>query len=231
MNNWILWLFLGAWIIGPLIASAGTFYKLLISWRVPTTWISALPTQGFVEVLGRVRSDPIKSLLNQSDCAYWQFEVKEYQSGGKGGGRWKTIHKQSSGSLLIDDMTGRVQILEGNPAIITNYETVLEKPDAKTKAFLENHDIKTKGFLGFDKRLRVYERLVSPTDEILILGKAQKNTTPTTISGIDIVPFVISNMGRAQTNKTLLIQAVRPMILPYLVGIGFLIFYLYIMFK
>jgi hypothetical protein len=107
MNNWFFWLFIGmVWlVVGPLISSAGTFQKFFLGWRDPISWISTLPSQGWVEVTGKVKRNPIESLLSRSYCAYWQLEVQEYQSGNKGGGRWRTIYKSSSGEIEVDDMT------------------------------------------------------------------------------------------------------------------------------
>jgi hypothetical protein len=227
MNNWFLWLVIGMAIVGPLIYSAGTLWKLFLGWRVPITWISALPGQGWVEVIGRAKGNTIKSLLNQSDCAYWQLEVKEYQSGGRGSGRWRTVHKTSSGELEVDDMTGRIKIQDQNSDVVVNNESVLENLDEATKTSLLNLGIKTKGFLGFNKRMRVYERLIAPDEEILVLGKIQKSESAISISAGSIVPLVISNFNKPEMMKTLFWRSVRPMIIPYLIGLAFLAFFIY----
>ncbi|NJD60496.1 MAG: hypothetical protein C3F13_13360 [Anaerolineales bacterium] len=227
MQNWFIWLFIIFALIGPLIYSATTLRNFFISLRIPTTWISALPGKGWVEVTGRIHGEPIKSLLRKADCAYWQLEVQEYQSGNRGGGRWRSIYKKSSGSFLVDDMTGRIKIQEGKPALVMNNEYLLDKLDESTRELLESIGVKTKGFLNFDKRLRVFERLIAPDEEILVLGRLQKSEVPVSISGNEIVPQVISNMNRAEMNKALFNQAVRPMLLPYLVVMAFIIFFLY----
>jgi hypothetical protein len=227
MNNLIFWVFIGTAVIGPLIYLAGTLRKLFLGWRVPITWISALPSQGWVAVTGRVRGNPIKSLFSQSDCAYWQLEVQEYQSGGRGGGRWRTVHKSSSGEMEVDDMTGRIKILDNNSDLLVNNESVQEKLDETTKTSLQNLGIKTKGFLGFNKRMRVYERLIAPDEEILVLGKARMNEGAISMSAGSIVPLVISNFSKPETLKTLFVRSVRPIIIPYLIGLAFLIFFIY----
>ena len=76
---------------------------------------------------GKVKGDPIKSLFSKSDCAYWQLEVQQYQSGGKGGGRWRTVHKQSAGGIEVDDMTGRIKIKDQNSDLVLNNESVVGK--------------------------------------------------------------------------------------------------------
>ncbi len=227
MENWIIWLIIGGWIVGPLIFSAGSLRKLFLGWRVPITWISALPHQGWVEVTGKVKGNLIKSRLNQSDCAYWQLEVQEYQSSGRGGGRWKTVHKSSSGDIEVDDMTGRIKIRDRNSDLVVKNQSVLENPDETTKTALQNLGVKTKGFLGFNKRMRVYERLIAPEEEILVLGKLEKSESAISISAGSIAPLVMSNYSKLEMMKALFWRAVRPLIIPYLVGLIFLVVFIY----
>lgn len=227
MDNWFFWLIIAGALVSPLIYSAGTMWKLFLGWRIPITWISALPGQGWVEVTGRAKGALIKSLINQSDCAYWQLEVKEYQSSGKGGGRWRTVHKQSSGNLEVDDMTGRIKIQDSNSDVLTNNKSVMENLDEATKISLQNLGIKTKGFLGFNRKLQVYERLIAPDEEILVLGKLQKSESTISIAPGSIAPLVISNLSKPETMKALFWRSVRPVIVPYLIGLAFLAFFIY----
>ena len=83
--------------------------------------------------------------------------------------------------------------------------------------FLENLGIKTKGFLGFNPRLRVYERLITPEEEILVLGKLEKGEGAISMSAGAIVPLVISNLSKPEMMKTLFWRSARPMIIPYLI--------------
>jgi hypothetical protein len=227
MNNWIIWIFIGMWIVGPLIYSAGSFRKLFLGWRVPITWISALPGQGWIEVTGKVRGNPIKSWLHHSDCAYWQLEVQEYQSSGRGGGRWRTIHKSSSGEMEVDDMTGRIKIQDRNTDLVVNNESLMEKLDDSTIASLQSLGIKTKGFLGFNKRMRIYERLIAPDEEILVLGTVQKSDGVISMAAGSIVPLVISSFSKPEMIKALFWRSVRPIIIPYAIGLIFLAFFIY----
>jgi hypothetical protein len=231
MDNLFLWLIIGSAIIGPLVYSAGTIRKLFLSWRFPITWISALPGQGWVQVTGKVKGDPIKSIFSKSDCAYWQLEVQQYQSGGKGGGRWRTVHKESVGSIEVDDMTVRIKIKDQNTDLVLNNESVEEKPDEDTKMFLENLGIRTKGFLGFNTRLRVYERLIIPDEEILVLGKVNKGEGAISTSAGAIVPLIISNLSKPEMMKTLLWRTARPVIIPYLLGLAFLVYFIFMTFR
>ncbi len=230
MNNWIFWLFIIGGILSPLLFSARSIWNILLGWRIPTTWISALPSQGWVQIVGRIKGEAVKSWLKNSECAYWQLEVKEYQSGGRGGGRWKTVHKESSGPFEVDDMTGRINIqTTGNADLVLNNEAAIENLDDPTKAKLESIGIKTKGFLGFKKKLRVYEQLIAPGEEILVLGKFQKNPEMISISGGSITPLVISNLSKGEMLKTYSWRTIRPLIIPYLFSFAFIAFLIYTM--
>jgi hypothetical protein len=224
MDIWIFWIVLILALIVPPIIAAGSLRKLIIGWRTPTTWISALPGQGWVEVLGRVRGEPLKSSLSKTDCSYWQLEVQEFQQRGRGGGHWSTILRSSSGGFLVDDMTGRIQVTDGKVSLITNNEDLRDNSDPAIEDFLVRLGIKTTGFLGFKKRLRIYERWVAPQEEILVLGRLQKSTAPITIIGNDIQPLVLSNYSRQELNKSLFWQAAQPMLIGYLIGIAVLVF-------
>jgi hypothetical protein len=225
MNNMIVLLIIGLGVLIPIIVSIGALRKFFISLRVPTTWISALPGQGWVEVLGRIRGEPIKSPFKKLDCAYWQLEIQEYQNRGRGGGSWTTIRRELSGPFIIDDMTGRIEVQDGKATMVTNNQTVTDASNPDLLNFLEDQGIKTTGFLGFHKKLRLHERRVAPDEEILVLGRLQKSMAPVTISGNYLVPLVISNQGRSAMNKALLIQAIQPVAISLLVVISIAGFY------
>jgi hypothetical protein len=227
MDNLIFWLIIIGGILSPLLFSARAIRNLFLGWRIPITRISALPSKGWVEVIGRVKGEPITSLLSNSECAYWQLEVKEHQSGGRGGGRWRTIYKNTSGAFEVDDMTGKIQIQDEGADFVLNNETTLNHLDDQIKAKLENLGVKTRGFLGFNKKLRVHERLIDPGEEIIVLGKVLKSEG--LISGGSINPLLISNMTKAEMLKKYIWQIARIMIIPFLIGLAFLGFYLYTM--
>jgi hypothetical protein len=231
INYWFLWLIILMGILSPLIYSAGTIRKLFLGWRTPTTWISALPSQGWVEVIGKVKGNPIQSLFTKTECAYWQLEVKEYHSSGRGGGRWRTVHKETSGPFEVDDLTGRIKILEGNTDLVLDRESVVENLSEQDKTLVEGLGIKTKGLLGFNKKMRVVERLVDPEAEILVLGRIQKSEGLISISGSSIIPQIISNLSKSEMLKTYFWRSIRTMILPYLIGVVFLVFYIYMIMR
>ena len=228
MENWMFWLFILGAVFSPFVYLAGTLWNLFLTWRTPTTAIGSIPGPGWVEVKGRIRGEPVTSRLSQTACAFWQLEIKEHQGSGRGGGRWRTVHKESSGPFEVDDLTGRVNI-EGTekPDLVLSQETVQDKLDDVTREKLEAIGVKTKGFLGISRKLRVSERMIAPGEEILVLGKFQKDPQAISSSSGAITPSVISNMGKTETLKTYFWRSVKPMLIPYLLSLAFLAFFIY----
>ena len=217
MNQWIIWIIAGVFLLAPWVISAKTIRNLLISLRLPISWISALPYQGWGEVRGRIRGNTVRNPIDQSDCAFYQLEVKEYRSHGKGGS-WRTIYKEMSAPFEIDDMTGRIKVQKSNAQVVVRNDLRL-KVDSARRMTLENLGINTKGLFGFDKRLRVYLRLIAPGEEILVVGKIVNLAGGISISGKETVPIIISDLTRSELLKRLAWQAVKPMIITYLVGL------------
>ncbi len=220
----ILGVIVAAWIIGVLIISGRFILILLLSWRIPVTWISSLPSQGWVSVLGKARGSTLQSAFSKSPCSYWQLEIKEYRSGKNGG--WRTIHKESSGSFEVDDMTGRIKVQDRNSNLVVNTELEQNQLDPPTRSFLENIGITTKGFFGFDKRLRVYERIIAPDAEVFVLGKMRKEENPTTFSAGTVDPTVISNLGKEEMVREVVRRAIRSMLVPAIIGLMITLFFL-----
>jgi hypothetical protein len=217
MNQWIIWIIAGVFLLAPWVISAKTIRNLLISLRLPISWISALPYQGWGEVRGSIRGNTVRNPIDQSDCAFYQLEVKEYRSHGKGGS-WRTIYKEMSAPFEIDDMTGRIKVQKSNAQVVVRNDLRL-KVDSARRMTLENLGINTKGLFGFDKRLRVYLRLIAPGEEILVVGKIVNLAGGISISGKETVPIIISDLTRSELLKRLAWQAVKPMIITYLVGL------------
>jgi hypothetical protein len=125
-------------------------------------------------------------------------------------------------------MTGRIKVKDQNSDLVLNNESVVDKLDDGTKMLLENLGVRTKGFLGFNPRLRVYERLLELQEEILVLGKLEKSESAISISAGAIVPLIISNLSKPEMIKTMFWRSVRSMIVPYLFGFAFLAYFIYI---
>jgi hypothetical protein len=107
----------------------------------------------------------------------------------------------------------------------------LENLDETTKTSLQKLGIKTKNFFGFNRKLRVFERLLAPEEEILVLGKLQMSEGAISITPGSIDPLVISNLSKPEMMKALFWRSVRPVIIPYLIGLAFLLFFIYSVLK
>lgn len=231
MEGWFFWLIIISAILGPLVFSARVIRNLALLWRIPVTSISTIPGQGWVQVAGKVKGEPVQSWLEQTECIFWNLEVKEYRSRGKSGRNWETVHQESSGSFEVDDLTGRIKVQPINCDFVLNDETVLENLDDSLKTKLEALGVKTKGFMGFGKRLRLHQRCLTQGEEIWVLGKFQKDPQVISISGGSIEPYVISNLGRGEMLKKYLRRNALPLVMPLLMGLALAIFYLFVLSK
>lgn len=229
MNNWFFWLIILMGVLGPLFYLAGTVWKLFLGWRTPTILISALPGKGWVQVVGRGRGEAVKSPLSKTECTYWNLDVQEYH-GGRGGG-WRSAHKESSGPFDLSDITGRINIQNGDIDFFLDNESVITNLGIPERALVEGFGIKTKGFLGIDKKLRVYERIITPEKEITVLGRIQKAEGEISISGGSIIPELISNMSKGNMLKAIFWRDIRPRLIPLAMGLIFFGFYLYTILK
>ncbi len=223
MDTWIFWIVVIGCIMAPLIISAKTIRNLLISLRFPTSQISTLPEKGWVQVKGRIRGEAIKSPIDQVNCSFYQVEVKEYRSYGKGG-NWHTLLKETSGPFELDDMTGRVKVLKSNPQVVVKNDGAM-KVDDEIRSALKNLGITTTGMLGFNKRLRVYQRLVTPGEEVLVVGKIRQSEQGISISGRRLSPIIISSMDRAGMYRVFVWGMAKLAIIFYLVAAIFIVVY------
>ena len=151
--------------------------------------------------------------------------MQEYRDG-RGGG-WRSVHKESSGPFELNDMTGRINIQNGDNDFFLDNEVVITKLDLPERAFVEGLGIKTKGFLGFDKKIRIYERIITPEQEITVLGRIQKAEGQISFSGGSIIPELISNLSKGKILKAIFWRDIRPRLVPLAMGLIFLVFYLY----
>ncbi len=176
-----------------LAISIPSIIKIVRIWRTPTTWISALPPEGPVEVMGKVGEKTILSPVTKTACAAYMLEVQQYKrSRNSAGGR--TISKtRSKEPIDIDDETGDVQSDPSGAELMVSGESFDDTLDAEQKAALESLGIKTTGFLGFEKTLRVIEHLVLPQQEIYVIGMLQPGLGKKRIAGEGSIPLIISD--------------------------------------
>lgn len=183
----------------------------------PTEYISELPSEGKVEVVGKTEHKIISSLLTQRECVLWQIVVQElWVSDGQHRGiletilikplqhpDWITTHiKTSSETFDIHDETGKIQILPADDVHLIlrdNRESSSLFPfDPQIKDILEGLGIETTNYLGNDKPLRVYEHIIEPAEEIYILSEIKYENGVKTIGAEEGAQQIISDHSQRE---------------------------------
>lgn len=217
MSNVTLYIILACIIIALVAMYGMTLWKMFITWHTPLTGISTMPSSGWVEVTGRVRGDTKTSLLKKSPCAFWQTEVQEWRSSGRGGGYWKTTLVKSSGPFEVDDGTGRIQIADSKTSFVLNQETRIDHPEGEERMTLELLGIKFSGFLGFTKKIRAIERVLNLDEKVLVVGKAVPKQSLNVLAGTSITPRLISNLDKRQLFSRMFIRKTQGLIIPLII--------------
>jgi hypothetical protein len=214
----ILAILILAFLVG-LAISVPSIIKIIRILRTPTTWISALPSEGAVEVMGKVGDKTILSPITRTACAAYMLEVQQYKRSRNSSG-WRTISKtRSKQPFEIDDETGTLLIDPSNAELMVSGEGFDDSLNAEQKAALEGLGIKTTGFLGSEKKLRVIEHLVTPQQEIYAIGKIQPGLGKKTIAGEGSVPLIISDRSERDVLITLYKRVGLYMLISVAVGV------------
>lgn len=186
------WLF--SWYIYPVLK------EIIRIQRTPTDYISALPFEGQVEVVGKAEGKTILSPFAQKACVLWQVDIQRY--GNKFDGPLVTIHtERSPESFSINDGTGKIQISPAGAYLILSDKrgsSSLFPMDFQSKNILEKLGVNTTDYLARYRALRVYERFIEPAEEIYILGEIEYRNGVRTIATADDTPAIISDHSQWQ---------------------------------
>jgi hypothetical protein len=187
-------------LISPLL-SIGSIMKILRIRKTTTYWISALPSEGQVEIVGKVKEATVTSPLSKQECALWSVEVEERKSSGKGHYHWDSVYKRTSEApLLVGDDTGEITIaLKG---LDLSVDTQTYDVNSTNRGIIEDWGVDTKGFLGLDKTLRVREKLVLPGQELFINGEIAYEEGRKVITCVN-QSLVVSSRSEKQTLSSL----------------------------
>lgn len=145
---------------------------------------------GTVEVKGTARptgaGDGVDAPISEGEALVTTVEVEKYDSGGEGGGRWKTLYEDEEAvPFLVEDGTGQVRV---DPPTGGLFEFELERekvgggeePPEAIRRFVESeagvdeaarHDL---GLLSVGERRRYSEGLIRPGEEVYVLGEARE---------------------------------------------------------
>jgi hypothetical protein len=86
--------------------------------------------------------------------------------------------------------------------------------------------VTTTGLLGFNKRLKVYQRMIARGEETLVVGKIMKREDIISSAGRKLEPIVISSFDKVGIVKALAWKVAKLMIPIYLVGVIMVVIYL-----
>ena len=196
-----LWVIVGA--------AAGGFIGLLVSWRelgkifrmlrTSTGEIASLPTDEYVEVVGRAESrNLIHSPITQTPCVLWQVLISEKRSSGRSS-RWVVVRSPASTeSFEVSDGTGRVQVhpMRGVELLLRDdvkkSSGLFRSLDEQTQAALTSMGVDTKGLLNMNKAMYVQERFIEPGDQVYVLGKTYTSGGQRMLDG-ENAPLMISD--------------------------------------
>jgi len=201
--------FLNANLYVILGGAAGGFIGLLVSWRelgkifrmlrTSTGEIAALPSDEYVEVVGRAESrNLIHSPISKTPCVLWQVLVSERRSSGRSS-RWVVVRNVTSPDTFeVSDGTGRVQVhpIRGVELLLRDdvkkSSGLFRSLDESTQSALANMGVDTKGLLNMNKAMYVQERYIEPGEQVYVLGKTYTSGGQRMLDG-ESAPLMISD--------------------------------------
>lgn len=191
----------------------------------PTDYISNLPLERQVEVVGKTEGKTINSPMTQRACILWQIVVQEssvpyeqprgilaYIIKSLERPAWVTTHiKTSPEPFAVQDETGRIQVLPAGTRLIlrNNRESSSLFPlDLQIKNALERLDVETTDYLGNNKSLRVYEYIIEPAEKIYIRGEIKYENGVKTIATAKKFQQIISDHNQRELLGKFYLEAI-----------------------
>ncbi len=200
-----------------------TILKLIRLRRTPTTWISALPPTGPVEITGQVGEKTILTPIGKTSCAAYKYEIQEFKKSNNGA-RWSTVRKfQSDEPFELSDGTGSIQVRPAGADFMVSMDSQTDVLNAEQIAAIQNLGVKTIGFFGSAKKLKLNEYVVRPGQEIYVAGHIQQVDGIKSIAGAGGVRLVISDGGERSIMRTLYIQIGKIVLICLAVGIAIIV--------
>jgi len=213
-----------------LIFSYPTLIKIILIYRTPIYRINMLPESGQVLVVGKADVQNTKSPLKRKNCSLWQVEIQGFKFYPWRRHHWGTIYSQTSQDPFeLDDRTGKIQIFPANAQLVLHDDfhkavNFLSPLPPRIKSAIESLGIITTDVTGFEKQLRVSERIVKPGDEIYILGEVQYENGSKVIKKGSKSPFIISDHREDEVLSTLFKQVILNFVIAIIiVVVGFVV--------
>jgi len=217
----LIGLWLGLWFI----LSISMIRQIQLIRRTRTTWISALPDKGRIEVTGKAQGESISSPMGEKPCVVWQVEVlKIHQS--KNRTTWKRIFGYTSpNSFVVDDSTGKIVIMPEDAEIILPEGDLIEETGEILWGKLEKLGFQDRAVLRESDTIQVYERRVNDGEEIYVTGYLQRRNTDISLMGKPSDTLAIRTQSEASTLGRLYGQVVLKGIMTFFILLGAAIIY------
>ena len=179
--------------------------------RTPTTAIGLLPSSGEVEIAGYAEGATITSPIAGAPVVFWQVEVQELRSTGKSA-HWKTVFKQvSTQPFRVTDGTGSVevapveaQVIVANAVQESSHIFSQLSPDITSR--LEQLGIQLRSFMGFRKRLRVFERHLVAGQDVFVLGSVEHIGADTVVRSKPGAPLIVADRTEQEILRSLYLR-------------------------
>jgi hypothetical protein len=146
---------------------------------VPEAFIGDTIDGEYVRVRGNVYAvgETLRAPLSGRQCVYYHVTVDEERRG-KRNSTFQIIEEELMADVILTDGTDYVVVETDEPktylVVDREYEQGLWKDaDREMKAFLEKHGHSIDTFWGFNRRLKYYEAILAPDEELTIAGFAE----------------------------------------------------------
>jgi len=163
--------------------------------RTPDSMEGIIPSEGLVKVTGKADRDSLlRSPVTQAECVYWEVEVDEWQSRGKGSSWVQVYQDRSQGDFSVRGPVGGIQVHpseRGDLFLINHFAG--ENTTFKDNLTPEIYSSLKKLGVGLEN-MRVRERIIARDDVILVLGVIRYLQGTKTISTGRNFPFIISHL-------------------------------------
>jgi hypothetical protein len=218
--------------------SYSTLKEIFYLRRTPIMNINALPTEGLVQIIGKVEKATVTSPIKKKDCVAWQVEVQEERHESKGETYWDTVWKGTSTEPFeLSGETGKIWVYPKGANLRLQQDTVSWGGDGETGLFhslspntrdaITHWEIKTEDFQGSEKKFKVNEVHLSAGDDFYIFGMVDNSEKQKKMIKVDGSPFVISDNRKINLLTERYSQITNRLLWIILIGGFFLLLFLF----
>ncbi len=166
MNNPTVWVIAVVFLIGWIsVTCYAAIRKIINIKRTPSSWISALPESGKVEVTGTAGEKTSVSPIRKSPCVVWKMKIEEMHRDGKGRTSWSTVVSERSERLFeVRDETGVVQVNPWKADLALQERMCIDTLGDEQYALLSAHSVNRTNFFCGEKIFRASEGFTAPDE-------------------------------------------------------------------